>query len=32
MSDWRNEGYTRTDELNAVLLRQGDSYRVKLDD
>lgn len=32
MSDWRNEGYTTTDELDAVLLRHGDSYRVRLDD
>jgi len=32
MTDWRNEGYTRTDELGAVLLRSGDSYRVRLDD
>jgi hypothetical protein len=32
MSDWRNEGYTTTDELDAVLLRSGDGYRVRLDD
>jgi hypothetical protein len=32
MLDWRNEGYTTTDELDAVLLRHGDSYRVRLDD
>lgn len=32
MADWRNEGYTRTDELDAVLHRNGDSYRVRVDD
>jgi protein-L-isoaspartate(D-aspartate) O-methyltransferase len=32
MADWRNEGYTTTDELDAVLLRSGGSYRVRLDD
>jgi hypothetical protein len=32
MSDWRNEGYTTTNELDAVLLRSGDSFRVRLDD
>lgn len=29
IADWRDKGYTRTDELDAVLLRSGDLYRVR---
>jgi hypothetical protein len=32
MNDWRAEGYPATEELDAVLLRDGDTYRVRLDD
>jgi hypothetical protein len=32
IADRRNEGYTTTDELDAVLLRSGDAHRVRLDD
>ncbi|PUB20840.1 protein-L-isoaspartate(D-aspartate) O-methyltransferase [Promicromonospora sp. AC04] len=32
MDDWRAEGSRATHELDAVVLRYGDSYRVRLDD
>jgi hypothetical protein len=32
MNDWRAEGHPATDELDAVLVRDGDTYRVRLDD
>jgi protein-L-isoaspartate O-methyltransferase len=32
MHDWRAEGYPATEDLDAVLLRDGDVYRVRIDD
>lgn len=32
MNSWRAEGHPATHELDAVLLRDGDDYRVRLDD